>query len=132
MYALQFSCSACRSRRTKLAFQCSIFSTLRKVSRTLGVAFTIEQQMIFVCKHFASICCGYLGAAGHHFEPAPSLHEKYCGISQHHVNEVATLCTLEKLGAILDDTLLKELSKTFIMFCHVIKYLMLDAEMSSM
>ena len=60
------------------------FSTLAKVSRTLGVDFTIEHQGFFG-KCFALLCCGCKGAAptvyilytGDHFESVQCLHKKY-------------------------------------------------------
>ena len=36
---------------------------MRRVNGTLGVYFTIKKLRVFVYKHFASLCCGYLGAA---------------------------------------------------------------------
>ena len=52
-----------KKERTKSKFSCLIFSTLRKVSKALRVAFTIEWVIISVCKQFASFYCGYHEAA---------------------------------------------------------------------
>ena len=44
-------------------FPIAFFSTVRRVNGTLRVYFTLEQLKLFIYNSFASLYCGYLGAA---------------------------------------------------------------------
>ena len=52
-----------KEKTTGLKFLGLISLTLRRVNGTQGVYFTLEKLRVLLYKQFASLWCGYLGAA---------------------------------------------------------------------
>ena len=52
-----------RKKKNKTEIFAFNFLTVRRTNGTIGVYFTLEYVRADVYKTFASLCCGYLGAA---------------------------------------------------------------------
>ena len=85
VYAIQFLSYryAWEKRKTKIEISHSIFLTVTRINRTLGVSFTSEQLRVFnyMCIRVSHHLLCLSGAAsiltGCHFEPTQSLLKKY-------------------------------------------------------